>query len=320
MRARALAALAAPVLVAGLAACGSTSDQALRTSLAAISATTPGSPSSSEPTLRCSNLTASLRPRGSLPAPNALPAGSFMAAIRRHGRLIAGVDQNTLLFSYRNPTTGRFEGFEIDLLREIARALFGSPKLDVKALTTTQRAGAVQSGTVDLVADAYTITCYRRTQVDFSSVYYHAIQRVLVPKTSTAHSIADLAHKRVCATAGSTTIKTLAKLPYHLIPYPVAQRTDCLVALQEGLVDAISSDDAILLGLKTQDPQTKIVGPRIADEPYGIAINKQHPEFVRFVNAVLARMRRDGRWAAIYHRWLGRYPASVSPPRARYSD
>jgi polar amino acid transport system substrate-binding protein len=319
MRARALAALVAPVLVVGLAACGSTSDQALRTSLAAISATTPASPPSSEPTLRCSNLTASLRPRGSLPAPEALPADSFMAAIRRHGRLIAGVDQNTLLFSYRNPTTGRFEGFEIDLLREIARALFGSPKLDVKALTTTQRAGAVQSGTVDLVADAYTITCYRRTQVDFSSVYYHAIQRVLVPKTSTARSIADLAHKRVCATTGSTTIKTLAKLPYHLIPYPVAQRTDCLVALQEGLVDAVSSDDSILLGLKTQDPYTKIIGPPIANEPYGIAINKQHPEFVRFVNAVLARMRRDGRWAAIYQRWLGRNH-TPAPPRARYSD
>jgi polar amino acid transport system substrate-binding protein len=319
MRARALAVLAAPVLVVGLAACGSTSDQALRTSLAAISATTPPSSSSSDPTLGCSDRTASLRPRGPLPAPGAMPAGSYMAAIERRGMLIAGVDQNTLLFSYRNPT-GQLEGFEIDVLREIARALFGSPKkIEFTALTTTQRVPAAKAGTVDVVADAVTITCYRRTQVDFSSVYYHAIQRVLVPKTSTARSIADLAHKRVCATTGSTTIKTLAKLPYHLIPYPVAQRTDCLVALQEGLVDAVSSDDSILLGLKTQDPYTKIIGPPIANEPYGIAINKQHPEFVRFVNAVLARMRRDGRWAAIYQRWLGRNH-TPAPPRARYSD
>jgi polar amino acid transport system substrate-binding protein len=320
-RSRPLLALLAALAIGG---CGSTSNQALHTSLAALSVTTPTHSVPPDPTLRCSNLTSSLRPHGALPTPGAMPAGSFMATIERQGRLIAGVDQNTLLFGYRNPSTGQLEGFEIDVLREIARALFGSPdKIEFKALTTTQRIPAAQNGTVDIVADAVTITCFRRTEVDFSSVYYDAGQRVLVSKTSKARSIRDLAHKRVCATTGSTTIKKLASLPYHLIEYPVPQRTDCLVDLQEGLVDAISSDDSILLGFKTQDPQTKIIGPRIADEPYGMAINKQHPDFVQFVNAVLARMRSDGRWAAIYRRWLGPYQpdqATPSPPRAHYSD
>ena len=63
----------------------------------------------------------------------------------------------------------------------------------------------------------------------------------------------------------------------------------------EGDVDAISSDNAILLGYTSQDPNTKIVGPPIADEPYGMAISKKHPDFVRFVNGMLARMRADGR-------------------------
>ena len=67
-----------------------------------------------------------------------------------------------------------------------------------------------------------------------------------------------------------------------------------MVALQEGRVDAISADDSILLGYQAQDPYTKIVGTRLSDEPYGMAINRAHPEFVRFVNAVLARMRADG--------------------------
>ena len=64
--------------------------------------------------------------------------------------------------------------------------------------------------------------------------------------------------------------------------------TDCLVLLQQGQVAAISTDDSILAGLAAQDPWTKIVGPRFSSEPYGLAISKQHPDFVRFVNAVLA--------------------------------
>ena len=34
------------------------------------------------------------------------------------------------------------------------------------------------------------------------------------------------------------------------------------MALQQGKVDAIASDDAILLGFREQDPNTKLIGPR----------------------------------------------------------
>ena len=308
---------------AALAGCGATSDEALRTSLAALRTPAPAAATTPPlPSRPCSDLTASLRPSGSLPAPGHMPAGSTMAAIARHGTLVAGVDQNTLLLSYRNPINGQLEGFEIDLLREVARAIFGDPdRIEFKAVSTAdQRIRAAQSGRVDVVADAVTITCDRRAQVAFSTVYYHAVQRVLVPKTSHARSIADLAGKRVCATGGTTTIKRLKRLPEPVIAFPVAQRTDCLVDLQEGVVDAISSDDAILLGYKAQDPYTKVIGAAIADEPYGMAMSRTHPDLVRFVNGVLARMRADGRWAAIYRRWFGRYQPTPAPPRARYSD
>ena len=80
---------------------------------------------------------------------------------------------------------------------------------------------------------------------------------------------------------------------------------------------AISTDDSILYGLAAQDPFTKVVGPELTDEPYGLAISKQHPDFVRFVNAVLAQERADGAWEASYHRWVG--PQDVAPPAARYA-
>ena len=320
MTARLRTAAALVALAAAVAGCASTSDDATRTSLAAL-ATPPAKPPPPKPSPkgRCTNLTASLRPPAIMPSPGAMPAGSYMARIRRRGRLIAGVDQNTLLFAYRQPSTTRIQGFEVDLLRQVAKAIFGDPnRLELKALTTSQRLSAVQSGAVDIVADAVTITCARRRQVAFSTVYYDAKQRLLVPASSRVRSIADLRHKRVCATTGSTTKLELEQDPAKPIPYAVAQRTDCLVALQEGRVPAVSSDDALLLGLRTQDPNTKIVGPSMADEPWGMAINLRHPDFVRFVNGVLAKVRGDGDWKAIHRRWIGHLAPTPAPPRPRY--
>jgi polar amino acid transport system substrate-binding protein len=156
--------------------------------------------------------------------------------------------------------------------------------------------------------------------VDFSTVYFNAKQKVLVPSNSPAHSVKDLRGKRVCAALGSTTIAALGTLKPRVVPYGVPQRTDCLVRLQQGLVDAISSDDSILLGFEAQDPDTKIVGGQIAAEPYGLAISKAHPEFVRFVNGVLARMRADGTWRRTYARWFGKvtHGKIPAPPNAEY--
>jgi polar amino acid transport system substrate-binding protein len=256
-----------------------------------------------------------------MPAPGVMPAGSFMARIERRGYLIAGVDQNTLLFAYFNPLDGQLEGFEIDLLRRLAQAIFGDPtRIQFKAITTAERIPAVRDASVDVVADAVTITCARRAQVDFSTVYYDAGQKILVPANSRAQTVADLGGRPVCATIGSTSLDRLEQLKPEPKPVKVAQRTDCLVAMQQGLVDAVTSDDSILLGFRAQDPNTKIVGPRFADEPYGMAISRAHPDFVRFVNGVLAQMRSDGSWRGLYAHWLGRYsPAIPAPPMAHYA-
>jgi polar amino acid transport system substrate-binding protein len=70
-------------------------------------------------------------------------------------------------------------------------------------------------------------------------------------------------------------------------------------------------------GPVTTVPAITIIGPQLTSEPYGLAISKQHPEFVRFVNAVLEQLRTDGQWKSIYTRWLGS-PAK-DPPPAKYA-
>jgi len=243
-----------------------------------------------------------------------------MATIRARGYLIAGVDQSTYHFGYLNPLDGQIEGFDIDMLHAVAAAIFGNPdKIRFVSVSDAQRIPAIRSGKVDIVAHTMTITCARLRQVDFSTVYLDAAQRVLVLRNSPAASLHDLRGHKICATSGSTSLAYTRKYFGSARPdsaVPVPYWTDCLVLLQEGKVAAISTDDTILAGLAAQDPETKIIGPPLTSEPYGLASSLHHPDFVRFVNAVLAQMRADGQWAAIYKHWISsRVPP---PPPARY--
>ena len=106
-----------------------------------------------------------------------------MAAIAERGRLIVGVDQNTNLFGYRNPSSGQLEGFDIDVAREIARAIFGDPdRIDPRVVEADQRESALQSGQVDLVVRTYSITCDRKKKVAFSTTYFAAHQTILASR------------------------------------------------------------------------------------------------------------------------------------------
>ena len=259
----------------------------------------------------CNPKASSLRPSG----PLQVTPGSFMEKIRARGYLIAGVDQNTYHFGYFNPANGQIEGFDIDMIKAVARYI-GVTKVEYKAISDDQRIPDVENGAVDIVAHTMTILCDRLKYVDFSSVYFDAGQRVLVLKSSAARSLAALAGQKVCATTGSDSLARI--IAARAIPVRVPYWTDCLVLLQQGDVAAISTDDTILDGLKAQDPWTMLVGSRLSDEPYGLAISKQHPEFVRFVNAVLEQLRTDGQWAASYRAWIG--SPAPAPPRAEYAD
>jgi len=268
-------------------------------------------PAVARATPACDPTASSLRPAG----PPQVTPGSFMAKIRRRGYLIAGVSQSTYPFGFFNALDGNTEGFDIDMVHAIAKAIFGNPsKIEFRAISDAQRILDLQSGAVDIVAHTMTINCARLQQVDFSSVYFDAGAQVLVLRNSPVKSLADLGGKKVCATLGSDSLGYIKAA--RAIPVPVTNFTDCLVRLQQGDVAAISTDNNILAGLKAQDPWTKIVGPVFTSEPYGLAISKQHPDLVRFVNAVLQQMRTDGQWAADYRHWVGtRVPA---PPPAKY--
>ncbi len=261
----------------------------------------------------CGDPTASLAPSGL-----ATPAGSTMAEIKERGRLIAGVDQNTYLFGFRDPSTGELEGFDIDIAREIAEALFGDPsKVQFKTVSVQDRITALQNGEVDIMVYAMTITCERREHAEFSSVYFEAGQRVLVRKGSGYTSLSDLGGKKVCAPKGSTSLANLVTADPTPVPVAVDHLADCLLLLQQRHVEAVSTDDTVLAGMASQDPTIEVVGETFSSEPYGIGIPKDNKDMVRYVNAVLEDVRANS-WEDIYGRWLKPVLGPANPPAPTY--
>lgn len=293
----AIATTLAVCAAAAVCGCATVADDAQRSSLEALATQAPAPKPYVPPTyaLDCARDPFKSLPASPLAPPGRMTEGSYMQQIHDRGELVVGVDQNTLRLAYFDPRRQRIRGLDIDLVRGVARAIFGDARgrhIRFKAISTEQRISAIVSGDVDIVASAYSINCDRLQSMYFSSVYFLARQRLLVQDDATVRSLSDLRGERVCATKGSTSIGNLEGTGVK--PYPVALRTDCLVALQTGKVAAITADDSILFGFREQDPQTRIVGRCINVERYGMAINREHPEFVRFVNAVLERLGRRG--------------------------
>jgi polar amino acid transport system substrate-binding protein len=270
-------------------------------------------PSVSGAAVESCDATASLRP--------STEPGPTVDAIRRRGRVVVGIDQNNNPMSFRDPVTGQLEGFLVDISREIVRDLVGDPnKADFRLVSEPDRIPAVQNKTVDILTKATTITCPRAQQIAFSTVFFEGSQRLLVPRGSQVRGPADLAGRRVCSGLETTSIATVARVAPAATILGVPNMDDCLVALQQGQADALSTDDVLLAGMVAQDPNLEIVGPPLEAEPYGIGINKSQDDLVRAVNASLERIRRDGTWEALYRKWLTALGPAPRPPEPKYRD
>jgi polar amino acid transport system substrate-binding protein len=262
------------------------------------------------------NPTASLRPFD-----NPADADAALATIRARGRLIVGLDIGSNLFSFRDPITGEIVGFDVDIAGEIARDIFGNPaQVEYRILSSAERITALQKAEVDVVVKTMTITCERRKQVNFSTVYLDAAQRILASRDSPITKPSDLSGKRVCVAKGTTSLHRIREIAPPPIVVEVVNWADCLVTLQQRQVDAVSTDDSILAGLVSQDPYLHIVGPNMGTQPYGIGVTLDNTGLVRFVNGTLERIRRDGTWNTLYRKWLTVLGPAPAPPSPRYVD
>lgn len=236
------------------------------------------------------------------------PEGSTMARIRERGVLTVGIKFDQPMFGYKDPVSGRITGFDAEMARLVAKDLTGSER-NIRFVETVsrERENFVSQGVVDLVIATYSITKTRARRVSFTDPYYYAGQDLLVRGgDSTIDGVEDLAGKTVCTAKGSTSVERLREVVPDAELEIVDAYSICVPALVAGRVDALSTDDTILLGLLAQHPAAlRLVGKPFGREPYGMGVRKDDTQFRDHLNGLIARWLRDGQWDRAYMATIG---------------
>ena len=248
---------------------------------------------------------------------------TYQYSLQTKGKIRIGTQEDNTPFSVKNPATGKWDGFDVAYGREIAKGIFGESDdpdkfIEWVPVTSATRIPTLTDNKADVIIKTFTINEDRKKQIDFTDVYFKTGQRILVKKDNTSiKEAADLAGKTVCAQRGSTSEQNIttatggAARPLLLDSYPA-----CLLALQQGQADAISTDETILFGLAKADPNTKLVGKYFSTELYGIGVKKSAGDrtgFVDFLNRTQVAMITNGVWAKLYEQYIS--PVSFDKKR-----
>ena len=241
-----------------------------------------------------------------------------MARLNQAGTVTVGTKFDQPLFGLKN-LEGKPEGFDVEIAKLIAGEMgIAADKVNFIESVSANREPFIQQDKVDFVVATYTINDKRKEVVDFAGPYYVAGQDIMVAKGN-PEAIAgpdDLAGKKVCSVTGSTPAENIRT------NYPDAELTEfdvyskCAEALKNGQVQAVTTDNVILLGLISQDPEAfELVGKPFTEEPYGIGLKKGDTEFRAFINDTLDKLYQDGRWKAAWDATAGKVaPETPTPP------
>lgn len=263
------------------------------------------------------------------PLPESVPAqpNGHLRSIRDTGRVRIGVKFDVPLFGLRDPSSGRLSGFDIEIARAIARALFpDTPPADIdnrivfSEAISRKRERILKDDLVDLVVSTYTINDARKQLVDFAGPYYIAGQDILAHRadveSGAIRGIADVNGRKVCSVTGSTSLANLrAAAPRAITADSKDKYSQCFEALRSGAVEAMTTDDVILLGLAQGHPEFALTGSPFHTEPYGVGVAKGDDELRNFVNDVLETTFKDGTWRRAFLATVGTTGAiAPSPP------
>jgi glutamate transport system substrate-binding protein len=245
--------------------------------------------------------------------------GTTMAKLKEAGAVKVGTKFDQPLFGLKN-LEGKPEGFDVEIAKLIAGEMGIAPdKIQWVETVSANREPFIQQGKVDYVVATYTINDERKKVVDFAGPYYEAGQDIMVAKGN-PDGIAgpdDLAGKKVCSVTGSTPAENIRT------NYPKAQLTEfdvyskCAEALKNGQVQAVTTDNVILLGLISKDQEAfELVGKPFTKEPYGIGLKKGDTEFRNFINDTLEKIVQDGRWLKAWEATAGKVATEKPTPPA----
>jgi polar amino acid transport system substrate-binding protein len=238
---------------------------------------------------------------------------SPVARIKSRGILVVGVKYSSPPFGYKRSETDPVQGFEPEIGREIARAIFNDASK--VRFVKTERGDRIspqylQENEIDIVISTVSINYEadnRQQTMAFSDPYYIAGQRLLVRKGYGATNLPEFSGRAVCVGSGENEANLKAAIP-EVVARPVENTRSCLSDLRTGSIDAISSDEFITLQMLQQYDDLELQVQPLTSDPYGIAVSKstkQYGDLVTFLNATLSNLKREGRWRHLYESYIG---------------
>ncbi|WP_136609549.1 glutamate ABC transporter substrate-binding protein [Sinomonas albida] len=235
--------------------------------------------------------------------------------IKSAGKVRIGVKQDQPGLGFMDAATGQYSGFDIEIAKWTAASLgLSADKIEFKPIPSANRESAIQNGDIDFYVGTYSITDSRKKQVDFAGPYFITGQGLLVKKSNTTiNSEKDLAGKTVCSATGSTPLQNIQKNFPQTQTRPFDTYSQCVDALKNGQVDAVTTDQAILLGYAAQDPDNlKVVGQPFTTEKYGVGLAKGDTALRKFINDMFTNGKDT--WQKIYDSTLGKSGTKVQQP------
>jgi glutamate transport system substrate-binding protein len=247
-------------------------------------------------------------------------AGTTMERLAKAGSIKVGVKADQPGLGNKNPATGQYEGFDIEVAKIVAGRLGIAPdKINFVETVSKNREPFIATGNVDMVVASYSITDKRKKVVSFAGPYYQTGQDLLIRKADkdTITGPDALAGKKVCSVTGSTPLANIEENYKQAKAVPFSTYTECVDQLATNQVDAVTTDGAILLGYAAKDPdKLMVVGKPFSTEKYGIGLKKDDKQFRDFINDALQKAFDNGDWKKAYDATLGKSGSSAPTPPA----
>lgn len=243
------------------------------------------------------------------------PYTDKLVAIRKEGIIRIAVFDSNPPFGYVDSHTNKLVGYDVDIANALAKVL--DVKLELRTTNPANRIPLLKSKKVDLIAANFTITDERLKEVDFSIPYFSTSQKFIARK-GLLRTAEDINNLRIGADKGTVQEITLRE---HYPTAKVISYDDtplAFIALRNGNVQAITQDDAKLIGLldnivNKQKEAFEISSFGITKEYQGLAVLKGEKNLLDAINMALIKLEQDGDAIKIYHRWFGSESKTLLP-------
>ena len=231
--------------------------------------------------------------------------GDSLARIKAAGVIRIGVFGDKPPFGYLD-ANGKNQGFDVEIARNMAQDLLGSPdKIEFVLTEAANRVEYIKSGKVDVLLANFTQTPERAEVVDFAAPYMQVALGVVSPKNAPITSIDQLKGKTLLVNKGTTADAYFTKNHSDITLQKYDQNTETFDALKDGRGVALAHDNALLWAWAKENPNFDVAIGKLG-EPENIApaVQKGDQALLAWVNSEIAAMKQDGRLVAAYEKTL----------------